>query len=140
MSPASPTDDELLKELKRVRSDLGFRKWISLRVKIVAALVIFDLVVSVLSVVAIIIVRDVQVSECDHARDNRTVLRTVVDIATTPTGGGTVDLTKIAGFSDLDPPTQTYLRNLSAGISKANPPGEPSLHDRLLAQLPSVDC
>lgn len=140
MSPKEPTDAELLTELKRVRSDLGFRNWISLRIKIVAALVAFDLIVSILSIAALVGVYRVQAVECAHSKDNRTVLRTVVDVATTPSAGGAVDLTKIDGFSDLDEPTQTYLTNLSAGLSRTNTPGSQSLHDRLLAQLPPVDC
>lgn len=66
--PVEPTDDELLQELKRIRSDLGFRKWISLRVRIVLALVVFDLAVSVLSVTAVGIALNAQHSSC--VRDN----------------------------------------------------------------------
>ena len=69
---------------------------------------------------------------------NETV-RAVVNTAV-PNASGPVDLTKIAGFDQLDESTQAYLVNLSNALSKANPPGEPSLHDRLLALIPPVDC
>jgi hypothetical protein len=66
--PVDPTDDELLNELKRIRSDLGFRKWISLRVRIVAALIVFDLLISLLSIAAVAIALNTQHSAC--VRDN----------------------------------------------------------------------
>lgn len=71
VSPMEPTDDELIKELKRVRSDVGFRKWIRTRVKIVAALVAFDLIVSLISIAAIIGVRVVQQEGCHRDNDLR---------------------------------------------------------------------
>lgn len=76
---------------------------------------------------------------CVERRDLISAVRQVVDIATTPTGGP-VDLSKISGFDRLDESTQTYLINLSAALSKANPPGQPSLHDRLLKLIPLIDC
>jgi hypothetical protein len=69
--PVDPTDDELLSELKRIRSDLGFRKWISLRVRIVAALIVFDLLISLLSVGAVAIALNAQHSACVRDDDLR---------------------------------------------------------------------
>jgi hypothetical protein len=69
--PHEPSDDELLNELKRVRSDLGFRQWISLRVRLVAALVAFDLIVSMLSIAAVIIAGNAQHSACSRDNDLR---------------------------------------------------------------------
>lgn len=83
----------------------------------------------------------------EHDRDNacheraadRKVLTQVVDVAT-GAANGPVDLSKIGGFSDLDPSTQQYLRNLSARLSAANAPDELPLHDRLVALLPPIVC
>jgi hypothetical protein len=69
--PVEPTDDELLSELKRIRSDLGFRKWISLRVRIVAALILFDLLVSLLSIGAVAVALNAQHSACVRDDDLR---------------------------------------------------------------------
>lgn len=137
--PIEPSDDELLAELKRVRSDLGFRKWISLRVRIVIGLIAFDLMVSVLVVAAVLGVRHVQIENCHGRQQDRAAVKSIVDIATTPSGGP-VDLTKIAGFDKLDTNSQEWIRNLSAELTKANPPGAPSLHDRLIANLPPIEC
>lgn len=62
-------DDELLGELKRVGSDLTFRRWTRHRVKIIALLVTFDLLVSVVSVLALLGVHHVQRESCQ--RDNQ---------------------------------------------------------------------
>lgn len=78
-------------------------------------------------------------SACVERRDLIAAVRQVVDIATTPSGGP-VDLSKITGFDRLDEPTQNYLRNLSMQLTKANPAGEPSLHDRLLVLIPPITC
>lgn len=79
--------------------------------------------------------------DCLNQRDNRTVLREVVIEATNTTGtGGSFDLTRIPGFVDLDEPTQTYFRNLSAALSQAPPGDQRSLRDRLLPLVPPIEC
>lgn len=62
-------DRELLAELRRVGSDLGFRKWARRRIFLVAALVVLDLLLSVGVVAALIGIRHVQHEACQ--RDNR---------------------------------------------------------------------
>lgn len=62
------TDPELLNELKRVGSDLGFRRWTRLRVKTVAIFVAIDLAVSCGTAYAIWRIGEVQHEAC--ARDN----------------------------------------------------------------------
>jgi len=84
-------------------------------------------------------IEDDRAESCQSTKAGRAALRTVIDIATTPSGGP-VDLTKIEGFDQLDPSTQAYLSNLSAALTRANMPGQPTLHDRLLAQAPPIDC
>lgn len=76
---------------------------------------------------------------CHQRANDRTVLTQIVDIATTPSGGP-VDLSKIPGFDTLDEPTQTYLRNLSAVLTAANPADAKPLHDRLIELLPPIHC
>lgn len=76
---------------------------------------------------------------CHERASDRKVLSQVVDVAT-GAASGPVDLSKIGGFSDLDPSTQQYLRNLSARLSAANTPDELPLHDRLVALLPPIVC
>lgn len=46
-------NDPLVEQLSRVQSDLGFRKWTRRRILLVAVLVLVDLLVSVLSVLAL---------------------------------------------------------------------------------------
>lgn len=77
---------------------------------------------------------------CLDRQTDRQVLRQVVDIATTTSGGGQLDLTIVPGFDDLDPQTQTFITNLSHAISSEPPSTRNALHDELLNQLPSIDC
>lgn len=52
------TDDaELVEQLKRVQSDVGFRNWTRHRMFLVVVLVAFDLLISVLSITAIVLIR-----------------------------------------------------------------------------------
>lgn len=87
-------------------------------------------------------IRNAQTTACHRQNANRAVLRQVVDVATAPASaaGGPVDLTKIPGFDALDVHTQAYLTNLSNLLSRANQPGQPPLHDRLIAAIPDVEC
>jgi hypothetical protein len=62
--PVEPSDDELVRELRRVRSDLGFRKWIGTRVRVVIALLVFDLIVSCLSIGAFVAATNALHSAC----------------------------------------------------------------------------
>lgn len=62
--PAEPSDAELVRELRRVRSDLGFRKWIGTRVKVVLALLVFDLTVSCLAIGAFVAATNALHSAC----------------------------------------------------------------------------
>lgn len=79
--------------------------------------------------------------DCLNQRDNRTVLREVVIEATSTNNGGPgFDLTRIPGFADLDEPSQTYFRNLSAALSQAPPGDQRSLRDRLLPLVPPLNC
>lgn len=78
---------------------------------------------------------------CLNRQADRQVLRQVVDIATTPSsGGGSLDLTVVPGFSDLDEATQAFMRNLTVRLQSAPPASRNALHDELLAQLPPIDC
>lgn len=74
---------------------------------------------------------------CHERASDRRVLVEVVDIAT-GNATGPVDLTKIVGFDQLSPSTQDYLRNLSESLSVGQ--DSTSLHDRLTALLPPIDC
>jgi hypothetical protein len=118
------SDDELTRQLARVGSDLRFRRWVRNIVRVLAVFIALDLLVSVGTVTALVAVRAVQVEACHRSASDRDAVRDVVDIATAPTNGP-VDLTKIIGFDQLDEPTQSYLRNLSLSLSRANPPGQP---------------
>jgi hypothetical protein len=133
------TDDELARQLARVGSDLKFRRWTRIVVKVLAVFIAIDLLVSIGTVSALLAVRYVQIEGCRRSQSIVVAVRKVVDTATTPTAGP-AGLTQVAGFDALDEHTQIYLRNLEAGRSSANPPGQPSLHDQLIAQLPDIDC
>ena len=138
--PGPPmADDELARQLARVGSDLKFRRWTRLVVKVLAVFIAIDLLVSVGTVSALVAVRYVQIEGCRRSRDERSAMRKVVDIATAPSGGP-VDLTRIEGFDALDESSKTWVRNLSAKLAAGNTPGQPSLHDQLIAQLPDIDC
>lgn len=62
------TDEELLAQLKRVQSDLSFRRWTRKRVFLMAALILIDLIASVGSISAIFIGLHTQHTTC--TRDN----------------------------------------------------------------------
>lgn len=51
-------EEELVEQLRRVQSDVGFRKQTRHQVKIIALLVVVDLIVSILSITGILFVRD----------------------------------------------------------------------------------
>ena len=77
---------------------------------------------------------------CLDRQADRGVLRQIVEISTQSTNGVVIDLTKVPGFDELDPQQQTYLRNLSEGLSHSTPTSRQALHDQLLAQLPPINC
>ncbi len=56
---------------------------------------------------------------CRRQRDDRTALRALVVKAYTPQSSSTLDLSKIAGFDELDPATQRYLENLSTALNSS---------------------
>jgi hypothetical protein len=64
-------DSELLSELKRIKSDLGFRRWTRLRVKTVAILVGLDLFISCGTAYAVWKVDRVQTEACERDNDLR---------------------------------------------------------------------
>lgn len=68
---ASSPEDPLVEQLKRVQSDLGFRRTTRRRVVAIAAAVVCDLIVSVLSVAAFVGVRHQQ----EQSADDRTAAR-----------------------------------------------------------------
>lgn len=76
---------------------------------------------------------------CLDRRSDREVLRQLVDISTT-SSNGRIDLTKVPGFHEVDPVTQTYLRNLSEQLVGATPSNRQTLHDQMLAKIPPIDC
>lgn len=93
------------------------------------------------------------VSRCFDRQADRTVLRKLVELATTPSaGGGVGDLTKLDGFDELDPATQRFFENIVSGMRQATSSSDPTdpssstsippqtLKDRLLAEIPPVDC
>lgn len=63
--------DPLVEELKRVGSDLTFRQWARHRIKFVAGLVIFDMAVSIVSVLALLGVHHAQVYACEQVNNLR---------------------------------------------------------------------
>ncbi len=64
----SADDAELLKELRRVRSDISFRKWTKRRLVFIIAVVILDLLATILSTTALVLVHSNQLANCH--RDN----------------------------------------------------------------------
>lgn len=61
-------DDELLDELKRVGSDLGFRKRVRRSIRAVILFITVDLIISGIAIFALVSVKDVQREACE--RDN----------------------------------------------------------------------
>lgn len=62
------TDDDLVGQMKRVRSDLSFRKWTRKRIFLSLCLIFVDLLTTALSVYAISLNRNLAVETCK--RDN----------------------------------------------------------------------
>lgn len=68
MTDQAQTDAELLEELKKVGTDLVFRQKTRRIMRRLMALTTFTFVISVISILAYVEVRDVQIAEC--RRDN----------------------------------------------------------------------
>lgn len=79
---------------------------------------------------------DNQIHSCHQRRDDRTVLRALVTQAYT-SNSGQLDLTRIAGFDDLDPATKSYLANLSHAISTG---GDSNAKKAALDLIPPITC
>lgn len=60
---------------------------------------------------------------CVSANETRAVMRQTVELAV-ESGDGVIDLTSVAGFEDLDQPTQTFLINLRDETRAAVQAGE----------------
>lgn len=74
---------------------------------------------------------------CHRQRDDRTALRALVVKAYQPSSPG-LDLATIQGFDELDPATQSYLRNLSAAINAGG--NTANREQDALATIPPITC
>jgi hypothetical protein len=80
-----------------------------------------------------------QVDACHERREDRTVLRALVVQAYSGTVNP-LDLTKVAGFGDLDDATQQYLSNLSAAINAGGTGGRDQAKQQALDTIPPITC
>ncbi len=67
----SEEDQELLVQLKRVGSDLGFRASVRKYIKWIVIFLIFNLAISCIAIYAFVKVRTIQKDNCDRANDFR---------------------------------------------------------------------
>lgn len=90
--------------------------------------------------------------DCLSRQSGRQTLRDVIIVSTSQSGAIRLDLTKVPGFSDLDPATQTFFRNLAPPPSPesttttlpvgAVPDPDPNnaLQKAMLDRVPVVGC
>lgn len=80
---------------------------------------------------------DARRDNCEKVAAAVEIVERVIVTATEP--GGSIDLTRIAGFEQLDPATQVWVRNVAAatggGEDRPNPRRE-----ALLALIPETEC
>ncbi len=74
---------------------------------------------------------------CHQARDGRVALRALV-VQAYSGNGGTLDLTKVEGFDQLDTATQFYMRNLSA--ASRSPGNLDAARQAALDKIPPISC
>lgn len=88
-----------------------------------------------------------QEADCRQTNDTNRVVRQLVDEALAPSGAAAVDLSRVAGFDQLDTRTQAYLvalgAQLAAGAEGAPDDGVTTTRERLRQfadSLPIRDC